>query len=149
MTFAFTNPFLSFLEPHRWAESIIAINEPFCIQETSHFNFRHGVFDTRICEFPFHTENYKLSCFFYRKSAWAINQWKKCSLYTDMFYFSFCSFRKHRRARKQSVRKKIKNVSRHLWEKRGLLSPSSMSVPHYYHLCIHGTNRIGPVELEI
>ena len=29
--------------------------------------------------------------------------------------------------------RKIKNVCRHLWEKRGLLSPSSMSTPHHFH----------------
>ena len=54
------------------------------------------------------------------------------SLYTDvLFLFSF--FSKHQRARKKN-----KNICRHLWEKRGLLSPSPMSTPYHYHL--HVTN---------
>ena len=45
------------------------------------------------------------------------------SLFTDvgLFFFSFFS------KTSASARKKIKNVCRHLWEKRGLLSPSPMS----------------------
>ena len=138
LTFAFKNPFLSFLEPRRRAESIIAIKEPFCVQETSHFSFKHGVFDTWICEFPFRTENYKLS-FFYHKSAWAINQWRKCSLYTDIvLFFLFILFENIDKLLSKAWERKIKNVFRHLLKKRGLLSPSPMSMPHHYHLCIFG-----------
>ena len=42
---------------------------------------------------------------------------------TGQVYFSFRSFRKHWRARER----KIKNVCKHLWGRRGLLSRSPMS----------------------
>ena len=61
-----------------------------------------------------------------------------------LFYFSFRSFRRHQRVREQSERgareRKIKNVCRHLWEKRGFLSPSPMSTPYHYHLSVRSTN---------
>ena len=66
-----------------------------------------------------------------------------------LFYFSFRSFRKHRRARENERRareRKIKPVCRHLWEKRGLLSPSAMSTTHHYHLRVGSTNEIGDIN---
>ena len=75
--------------------------------------------------------------------------WKECDrsvrnvplACTQTFYVSFRSFQKH-----QGARKKNKNICRHLWEKRGLLSPSPMSTP-YYHPYV--TNLIEPMELLV
>ena len=151
MAFAFTNPFLSFLEPRRWAESIIAINEPFCVQETSHFNFRHGVFDTRIFEFLFRTENYELSFFFLLQKHLGHKSMEKINVACTQicFIFLFVLFKNIGELASKAWEKKRKNVCRYLWEKRGLLSHSFMLTSHHYHLYVHGTNRIGPVELEI
>ena len=78
-----------------------------------------------------------------------------------LFYFSFRSFRKHRRASEGSERartssarenergareRKIKPDCRHLWEKRGLLSPSAMSTTLHYHLHVRSTNEIGDIN---
>ena len=65
------------------------------------------------------------------------------------FIFLFVLFENIGELASKAWEKKKKNVCRYLWEKRGLLSHSFLSTSHHYHLCVHGTNRIGPVELEI
>ena len=60
-----------------------------------------------------------------------------------LFYFSYRSFQKHRRAleNERGARgRKIKNVYRHLWGKRGVLSPSPMLTPHRYHLRVRSAD---------
>ena len=63
---------------------------------------------------------------------------EKCRLpcTQTLFYFSFRSFRRHLRARKNergARERKIENVCRHLWEKWGLLS---FFFPHHYPLAL-------------
>ena len=58
MTSAFTNPFLSSLEGHRQPENRIAILNLFPVQETSRFNFRHKVFNTRDSKLVQHHDVY-------------------------------------------------------------------------------------------
>ena len=69
--------------------------------------------------------------------------WRLIACTQTLFYFSFRSFRKHRRAcenERGARERKVKNVRRHLWGKRGLLSPSPMSTPYHYHLRVRSTN---------
>ena len=114
-------------------------------------NFRRGVFDTRICEFLFRTENYKLSFFLLLQKCLGHKSMEKINVACTQicFIFLFVLFENIGELASKAWEKKVKNVCRYLWEKRGLLSHLFMSTSHHYHLCVHGTNRIGPVELEI
>ena len=58
------------------------------------------------------------------------------NLNADVVIFIFCLFENIGEAASEALapERKIKNVCRHLWEKRGLLSPSLTSTPHHYHL---------------
>ena len=64
----------------------------------------------------------------------------KSSLYTDvLFFLSVISRTQAKRGHENECRareRKIKNVCRHLWRKKGLSSPSPMSKPYHYHLCV-------------
>ena len=63
--------------------------------------------------------------------------WCKMSrLPTQKWNYVFSILKNERGARER----KIKNVCRHLWEKRGLWTPSPMSTPHHYHLRVRDTN---------
>ena len=79
----------------------------------------------------------------------------RISLYTDvvLFFFSFFSktsassrAKRTRENERRARERKIKPVCRHLWEKRGLLSPSAMSTTHHYHLRVRSTNEIGDIN---
>ena len=66
------------------------------------------------------------------------------------FIFLFVLFKNiGERSERGARERKIKNVCRHLWGKRGVFSPSPTSTPHHYHLGVRSTNEIEPMKLEV
>ena len=77
----------------------------------------------------------------------------KSSLYTDvLFFFSVISSTRAKRGHENERRvqeRKIKNVCRHLWQKKGLLSPYPMSTPDHYHLLVRSIVSSSPTTTPL